>query len=205
MPLVNFWGMTSHLTSIGICSRRVCQDDAGVCRSGFFFFWCCLCWQPGDSTMELSSSLLVAKNPSNKTLFGVENAGKTRLQPPPISNATGGGRAEAWRKGACHGGGWTSNVGNGQFLGIFGPPKQKMAFSQVGIAIFFRVGLDKLSGSSIRKTTVVGAPLFTLHHYHFYIESCSLNLYAFIFLRPLAQSYCSFGPTVGENPPGWNF
>ena len=51
--------------------------------------------KPGDSTMELSSSLLAAKNASNKTLFGVENAGKTRPQPPPISNATGGGRAEA--------------------------------------------------------------------------------------------------------------
>lgn len=62
MPLVNFWGMTSHLISIGICSRRICQDDAVCVGLDSSFFWCCLCWQPGDSTMQLSSSLLVAKN-----------------------------------------------------------------------------------------------------------------------------------------------
>ena len=112
MPLVNFWGMTSHLTSMGICSRRICQDDAGVCRFGFFLFWCCLCWQPGDSTM-LSSSLLVAKIRQTKHFLGWKMLGKLRPSHPRSQTPQVVAELKPEEREHVTEAGELSNIGNG--------------------------------------------------------------------------------------------
>ena len=80
---VNFWGMTSHLISIGICSPAYLPR------------WrrCVSVW----ILPFLVLSLLATWWFNHSVVVVIVGCQKF----------PGGGRAEAWRKGACHGGGWT--------------------------------------------------------------------------------------------------